>query len=87
MCRPHVKNPSWGFLYMKDWFVKNDCVRIFSEQKQKEVAILHSELCVKKNSCSLPSDLRSQLSYKDEQDIQHLTASTSQILKLSGNIW
>ena len=60
---------------MKDWFVKNDCLRIFSEQKQKEVAILHSELCVKNNSCSLPSDFRSQLSFKDEQDIQHVPAS------------
>ena len=76
MCRNHVKNPSCGDLYMKNWFVKNACVRIFSEQQQKEVATLHSELCVENHSCSfLPSNFTSQLIFKDNQDLVHLPAS------------
>ena len=76
MCRNHVKNPSWGDFYMKNWFVKNECVRVFSEQQQKEVATIHSELCVENRSCSfLPSSFKSQHIFKDDQDLIHLPAS------------
>ena len=61
---------------MKNWFIKNACVRVFSEQQQKEVATIHSELCVENHSCSfLPSSFKSQHIFKDDQDLVHLPAS------------
>jgi hypothetical protein len=76
MCRIHVINPSFGDYYMKNWFVKNECIRVFSEQKQKEISILHSELCIKNHPCScLPSNFRSKSSFTDENKLVHMPAS------------
>ena len=49
---------------------------MFSEQKKKEIAIVHSELCVEKHSCSyvLPYFIE-QLRYIDNNDLVHLHAS------------
>ena len=35
MCRVHIKNPSQCELYMKNWFINNECIRVFSEKKKK----------------------------------------------------
>ena len=56
MWRVHVRNPSYGNYYMKDWFIRNHCIRIFSEQSRKEIGTLHSDLYIESNPCSsLPS--------------------------------
>ena len=84
MCRIHVNNPNIFDLYMKNWFVRNECFRVFSEHKSKEIAIIHSEVCVKSHSCSwvLPTFI-SQLRYIDNTDLIHL--HTSEFL-LNGNV-
>ena len=84
MCRMNVKNPSILDLYMKNWFVRNDCLRVFSENKSKEIAIIHSEVCVENHSCSwvLPTFI-SQLRYIDNTDLIHLHASEC---LLDGNV-
>ena len=80
----NVKNPSILDLYMKNWFVRNDCLRVFSENKSKEIAIIHSEVCVENHSCSwvLPPFI-SQLRYIDNTDLIHLHASEC---LLDGNV-
>ena len=42
MCRIHVVNPSSGDYYMKNWYLNNDCISVFSKQQQREVALIHS---------------------------------------------
>ena len=76
MCRVHVKNPTKNELYMKNWFIKNECIRVFSEKRKKEIAIIHSDLCVKNYTCTyvLPTFI-SQLRYIDNTDFIHLHAS------------
>ena len=76
MCRVHVENPAQCELYMKNWFVKNECIRVFSEKRKKEIAIIHSDLCVQNHTCTyvLPTFI-SQLRYVDNTDFIHLHAS------------
>ena len=52
MCRVHIKNPSHKEYYMKDWLIRNNCIRVFSRKKQSEVGMLHSELCIESKPCS-----------------------------------
>ena len=76
MCRVHIHNPSYREFYVKSWFVKNECVRVFSEHQNKEIAILHSCVCVEKPSCSyvLP-DFINQSRYTDDTGFLHLHLS------------
>ena len=84
MSRINVNNSSFLDLYMKNWYVRNDCLRVFSENKSKEIAIIHSEVCVENHSCSwvLPTFI-SQLRYIDNTDLIHLHASEC---LLDGNV-
>ena len=76
MCRIHVKNPSYSDSYMKNWFIKNDCIRVFSATNKSEIAIVHSEVCVEKHRCSwVLKDFISQLRYIDNTDLIHLHTS------------
>ena len=63
MCRVHVRNPTFGDYYMKDWFIRNDCIRIFSKQKQTDIGMLHSDLCIESNQWSLHAGWRSEVEY------------------------
>ena len=51
MCRIFLINPTFGDFYTKNWYLKNDCIRIFSKQQQKEVAIIHSQHCIEDKHC------------------------------------
>ena len=77
MCRIHVMNPNWGGYYMKNWYVRNICIRIFSKVKETEIGILHSESCVQSKPCTLlPSKtLEGWLRYVQEDHFVHVTAS------------
>ena len=71
-CRIHVRNPSFGALYMKDWFLKNDCIRIFCENEKCEVSILHSDLCIESKACNqLPNSFKHPYTYNEEDKILH----------------
>ena len=52
MCRLHVSNPSNKSLYMKDWFVKDSCIRVYDSGQEKEIALLHSDYCDELKPCS-----------------------------------
>ena len=49
-------------LYVKNWFVRNSCIPVFSKRLKKEIVLLHSELCwEEKHFCSeIPENLDSQ---------------------------
>ena len=51
MCRIFLINPTFGDFYTKNWYLKNDCIRLFSKNKQKEVAIIHSQHCIEEKHC------------------------------------
>ena len=37
---------------MKDWFVKNKCIRVFYNNAKEEVVVIHSEDCISNNACT-----------------------------------
>ena len=51
MCRVQVTNPTHLNLYMKNWYTNKACIRLFCENEQKQLAILHSEECERGNPC------------------------------------
>ena len=51
MCRIHVKNPSKESLYMNNWYLKDECIRLFCNHEKKQVAILHIQVCEQKKPC------------------------------------
>ena len=76
MCRLYIGNPSCGDFYVKNWMIKNECVRVFSENLKREIAIIHSEVCLDKHSCTyvLPEFI-SQPRYIDNSGFIHLHSS------------
>ena len=78
MCRLHVSNPSNKFLYMKDWFVMDSCIRVYDSGQQKEIALLHSDNCDKLKPCSdYPSvSMKGTAKVKDKNGLIHLHAGT-----------
>ena len=76
VCKIVVENPTSSPLYMKDWFVRNGCIRNFDGDIKREVFNLHSEDCVSSSSCtSLPENFKTEKYFKDTQEIIHLTTS------------
>ena len=74
-CRIHVANPSSEFCYMKNWYVKNECIRVFCEMKKELLAVLHSEECYNIRQCSeFPSNLEKNTTVKDKEGIIHTYA-------------
>ena len=73
MCRVHIKNPSYKEYYMKDWLIRNICIRVFSRKKQSEVGMLHSELCIESKPCS---DLLSKLQPDGDRIVEFHCAFT-----------
>ena len=73
----HITNPSYEYYYMKDWFVRNDCIRIFSEQKETDIGMLHSEECINSKNCSyLPHQLITKTNrFVDENFYTHMPAT------------
>ena len=52
MCRMFIENPSFKQLCVKNWIIPNGCTSLFSKKVNQEIAILHSEDCIKnKNQC------------------------------------
>ena len=79
-CRIYVKNPTDGSLYMKNWYIVNECIRVFCDKNMEQVAILHSRKCKKETPCpDFPpeaSALYGEIAI-DENNIIHLdTGST-----------
>ena len=72
MCRIHVRNPSFGALYMKDCFLKDDCIRIFCENEKSEVSILHSDMCIESQPYyNLPNYFKHPYTYNEEDQLVH----------------
>ena len=75
MCRIQVENPAHKHFYTKNWFIENSCIRIFSKNIEREVALMHSEHC-KSNPCSeLPRSLEYSLRVDDENGVTHIDAN------------
>ena len=75
MCRLHVVNPASTFFYMKNWYIKNSCISIYSKEQKKEVAVLHSEPCTKSKPCSeFPPNLKNNVRVDDKDGLIHLQA-------------
>ena len=72
----YIRNPCHGDFYVKNWVIKNECVRVFSEYLKKEIAIIHSEVCLEKNTCTyvLPEFIP-QPKYIDSSGLIHLHSS------------
>ena len=62
---------------MKNWFIRNECIRIFSKVKETEIGILHSESCIKSKPCKLlPSKLQEGgLQFVQKDLFVHVAAS------------
>ena len=76
-CRIKISNPEYFDMYMKNWYIKDKCIPIFSRKLKKEVILLHSELCWEnENSCTdIPLNLKEG---KDNSRFIWKATSTSQ---------
>ena len=75
MCRIHLKNPSIEFLYMKNWYLKHECIRVFCNSEKKLLAILHSRNCIETNNCTdFPTNLDQDTPTQDIHGIIHTFA-------------
>ena len=74
-CRLHIINPASGHLYMKNWYIKDSCISVFSERENKEVLVLHSSHCVNRKHCSVvPPSLKHSVHVVDKDGLTHLNA-------------
>ena len=77
MCRLHITNPSYKTMYMKDWFVKDTCVRVYDSVLQNEIALLHCDNCKKCKPCSdYPPSFKRGVKFKDDNGLVHLNSGT-----------
>ena len=63
---------------MKDWFVKDSCIRVYDSGQEKEIALLHSDYCDELKPCSdYPSvSLKGTAKFKAKNGLIHLHGST-----------
>ena len=65
---------------MKNWYISTECILVFCDDKKKEVAILHTHVCIHGKYCpDFPPEsaaLRGEIG-KDENEIVHLDAYPS----------
>ena len=75
MCRQDIINPSSMKFYMKNWYIRNSCIFLFNGEQQKEVAILHSDHCLKQEPCSdCPPVLKFSIRVDDSGGLMHFKA-------------
>ena len=89
LCRKIVPNPDYLDLYVKNWIRKGDCVPVYSKRMEKEIVILHSEICWEnQNFCSdIPKNLDiSEHSALDQDGLLHGPAKKSGSIQKNGNI-
>ena len=73
MCRIQVTNPTFNSIYMKNWYIQNECIQLFCNEDKKQIAILHSKECVNLKPCpDLPKKIISGEIIKDLNDILHI---------------
>ena len=78
MCRLHITNLSYKTLYMKDWFIKDTCIRVYDSKIRNEIAILHCDPCGKGKPCSdYPRSFKRGVKFEDEIGLIHLHSGTS----------
>ena len=82
ICKVHVENPTYKEYYMKEWFERDKCIRVFNNNKKEEVIILHSEDCTDISKCAdLPENL------KDEKWRQTWTYTSTHIILYEGQVY
>ena len=89
MCRKHIKNPDYMDMYVKNWVVRNSCIPVFSKLLEKEIILLHSELCWEnKNFCQeIPESLDTlEKSVVDDNGRIHGSAKSSGSVEEDGSI-
>ena len=74
MCRQDIINPSSMQFYTKNWYIKNSCILIFNGEQEKEVAILHSDHCLKESCADFPPDLQFNIRVDDSDGLMHFKA-------------
>ena len=89
MCRKHVPNPDYMDMYVKNWFVRNSCIPVFSKRLKKEIILLHSEHCWDGNNfCSeIPENINtSEKSILDDNGLLHGLGKKSDSVRSDGSI-
>ena len=75
MCKIYIENPNSEQLYMKNWVLKDSCIRVFGHKEKKEVALLHCRHCTHTSYCSdYPPGLKNRIRQDDENGLIHLDA-------------
>ena len=44
-CRIKVSDPEYFDMYMKNWYIRNACIPVFSRRLKREIILVHSEHC------------------------------------------
>ena len=45
ICRVKIPNPEYWDMYMKNWYIRDTCIPVFSRKLKKEIILLHNEYC------------------------------------------
>ena len=76
-------------MYVKNWFRPGECIPVFSRRLQREIVILHSEICWKKQNicCELPDNIDlNESSILDDEGLLHGPAKKSGSVRSDGSM-
>ena len=68
ICQLHIKNPTRGNCYLKNWIVVNGCTPIINKATMTELAILHCDDCWRR--ISKCADIK-HIDEHDENSVYH----------------
>ena len=75
---------------MKNWYIRDTCIPVFSRKLKKEIILLHNEYCWENgNPCAeFPQNLdKSEKSFLDTSGLLHIPAIKSGTLLKNGSIY
>ena len=90
ICRVKIPNPEYWDMYMKNWYIRDTCIPVFSRKLKKEIILLHNEHCWENgNPCAeFPQNLdKSEKSFLDTSGLLHIPAIKSGTLLKNGSIY
>ena len=87
ICKVHVENPTYKEYYMKEWFERDKCIRVFNNNKKEEVIILHSEDCTDISKCAdLPENIKDEKWVRDTHGLRISYCMKDKCIRLETSI-
>ena len=86
--RVHVTNPTYGSLYVKNWYINDECIQVFCDKSQKQIALIHSKKCLRIKPCpDRPKEILPGEIAKDKTNILHIWGYTFEVSDIRTIDW